>query len=208
MPTEHETELKYPLYSRALERYAKLKKWTPEQKAAFTRWAMIVAETESFSGKETQQRGGGPGRGLFQYELSRGRGDWANKVAARRYQQLLSTLKKRGYKVDDLELSPQDQKILNQKDPDFEQLSEEAQYALFLADKVMAADVPVVADILGKVDPKTGKHIPKTQDELESAYVKYHWRGNHDGTNTAGEAETRKHWQEALVRLQQGQSPP
>lgn len=197
MPTERETELKYPLYARALERYAKLKKWTPEQRTAFTRWAMQVAEAESFSGKETQQRQGGPGRGLFQYELSRGRGDWANKVAARRYKQLLTTLKKRGLATDDLELSPQDEKILNQKDPDFEQLSEEAQYALFLADKVMAADVPV-KDIVDATTP----------DELEDAYVKYHWRGNHDGSNNAGEAETRKHWQEALIRLQQSQGPP
>jgi hypothetical protein len=101
---------------------------------------------------------------------------------------LLETLKVSGLTTEDLGFTKKDEAILASKDPDFSKLSSDAQWILFLADKV---NHPTF--VLDKLVDGTLSY--------EEAYIKYHWAGNERGNNPNGEAAARKNWKEAHKRL-------
>ena len=80
---------------------------------------------------DARQEGGGPGRGLYQYELASGKGSGAGRTAMNR---LLNVLGEEGlpqwaYKYFDKNFEPEG-------DVDFSGLTKEQQDILFLADKL------------------------------------------------------------------------
>ena len=129
-----------------------------------------VSELES-KGENTPQIGPdgkprGPGRGIFQYEISKN-GSGASKTALNRYKRFYS---KKGYGGTMPEEYAQEIKNLsNPEDPDFTELSPELQTEIFYADKEQQKQFPL--DKLGT-----------EEFTLEDAYLDRHW---------AGEAEER-----------------
>lgn len=94
-------------------------------KKALTRWMLEVIYQES-KGENIPQRGGGPGRGYFQYELSTGSGSGAGKTALNRYILFCSR-----HGVDDVEFAKDEVA----GDSNLMALSADQQCAGFLADK-------------------------------------------------------------------------
>lgn len=117
-----------------------------------------VSELES-KGKNVSQKSGGPGRGIYQYELTSDGGSGAAKDALVRY--------KRFYKQYGVTM-PED--YMNElakidlKNPDFTKLSPELQTEIFYADK----------------EQKGGFALDKLGTEeftLEDAWLDSHWAG-------------------------------
>ena len=104
----------------------------------------------------------GPGRGIFQYELSKG-GSGASTSALNRYK---SFYKNYGVTMP-AEYAEQIKNLSNPEDPDFTELSPELQTEIFYADKEQKEKFPL--DALG-TDAFT----------LEDAWLDQHWVGNGD----------------------------
>lgn len=117
------------IYQLLLSNVAKQRGWDQTQTQLFDVWRRRVAQFESRGRPDALQEGGGPGRGMFQYELSQG-GSGANKTAINRFKTLM-----RKFKIPSNLLPPSDKKVLQSKDPDFSKLSPATQSAIFLADK-------------------------------------------------------------------------
>ena len=112
---------------------------------------------------EARQAGGGPGRGLYQYELSTSGGSGAGRTAMNRLLNVLGeeNLPKWAYKYFDKYFEPEG-------DVDFSELTEEQQNILFLADKLQ--------------DPIRG-NIGQIGVESDSLWwAKYHHKGGGDTT--------------------------
>lgn len=103
----------------------------------------------------------GPGRGIFQYEISKG-GSGASTSALNRYKRFYSD---KGYGgTMPAEYAQEIKNLSNPQDPDFTELSPELQTEIFYADKEQKKDFPL--DALG-TDAFT----------LEDAWLDEHWGG-------------------------------
>ena len=154
--------------------------WGPQEIQNFRDYANQVAQVESLGDPAAIQKsshGPGPGKGKFQFETRAGGGSGASTTAATRFGQFV---KKAGLPLDIV--PEQDRQILASDDPDFSQLSEDLQEAVFFAN---AAEHPSF-----KVDDLvTGKMTP------EDAWIKYHWAGPEKDEPTR-----RQHWQDSFAR--------
>lgn len=106
----------------------------------------------------------GPGRGLFQYEVSENtlggvKGSGAAKTALTRYKQFYKNYKQEIPKQYQEELNR-----INNDNPDFSKLSRELQEEIFYADKERGT-LPLDKLASGELS-------------LQDAYVDYHWIGN------------------------------
>ena len=120
-----------------------------------------VSALES-KGKNIAQKGGGPGRGIFQYELTSDGGSGAAKDALVRY--------KRFYKRYDATIPEEFSRELaaiDPKNPDFTKLSAELQTEIFYADKEQKGGFPL--DKLGT-----------EEFTLQDAWLDSHWAGKAD----------------------------
>tara|TARA_R110000803_G_scaffold11628_4_gene34633 strand:+ start:1772 stop:2425 length:654 start_codon:yes stop_codon:yes gene_type:complete len=122
-----------------------------------------VSELES-KGENIPQKGGGPGRGIFQYELTSDGGSGAAKDALVRYKRFYSD---EGYGGVMPENYAKELEGVDMKNPDFTKLSPELQTEIFYADKEQKEKFPL--DALG-TDAFT----------LEDAWLDQHWVGNGD----------------------------
>ena len=124
-----------------------------------------VSELES-KGKNIAQKGPdgkpkGPGRGIFQYEISKG-GSGASTSALNRYKRFYSD---EGYGgTMPAEYAQEIKNLSNPQDPDFTELSPELQTEIFYADKEQKAGFPL--DALGT-----------EAFTLEDAWLDEHWGG-------------------------------
>tara|TARA_R110000782_G_scaffold42400_2_gene96443 strand:- start:14817 stop:15500 length:684 start_codon:yes stop_codon:yes gene_type:complete len=106
----------------------------------------------------------GPGRGIFQYEISKG-GSGASTSALNRYKRFYSD---KGYGgTMPAEYAKQIKNLSNPGDPDFTELSPELQTEIFYADKEQKGKFPL--DALG-TDAFT----------LEDAWLDQHWGGKEE----------------------------
>lgn len=147
-------------YQELLKKEAAKRKWTPSQTNVFEEWRNNVGTVESNNDPSIKQRGGGPGRGKYQYELAVGDGSGANITAVKRFKKYLA---KAGYTLNDL--PEKEQLELLSDNPDFSTLSSSTQDMIFLADKSLAANTPLDDLVNGKIG----------QDE---AWAKWHWKGS------------------------------
>ena len=147
-------------YQELLKKEADKRKWTPSQINVFEEWRNNVGTIESNNDPSIKQRGGGPGRGKYQYELAVGDGSGANVTAVKRFKKYLA---KAGYTLNDL--PEKEQLELLSDNPDFSTLSSSTQDMIFLADKSLAANTPLDDLVKGKIG----------QDE---AWAKWHWKGS------------------------------
>ena len=146
-------------YQKLLQNEAARRGWTPEQVKMFEEWRYKVGQVESNNNPFVKQKGGGPGRGKYQYELAAGGGSGANKTAIKRFQQYLD---QNSLSLDIL--PAKDRRVLFQKDPDFSRLSPETQDMIFLADKALAKETDLNDLVTGNIKP-------------EEAWAKWHWKG-------------------------------
>ena len=117
-----------------------------------------VSELES-KGKNIAQKGGGPGRGIYQYELTSDGGSGAAKDALVRYKRFYKQ-----YGVTMPEEFSRELGAIDPKNPDFTKLSPELQTEIFYADK----------------EQKGGFALDKLGTEeftLEDAWLDSHWAG-------------------------------
>lgn len=122
-----------------------------------------VAMVES-NNQNIPQKGGGPGRGIYQYEVSENtlggvKGSGAAKTALTRYKQFYKNYKQEIPKQYQEELNR-----INNDNPDFTKLSKELQQEIFYADKERGT-LPLDKLASGELS-------------LKDAYVDYHWIGN------------------------------
>lgn len=149
------------MYNEALNRIASKRGWNSKEANAFTSWMEQVGNVES-GNKFDRTQGDKPegiGRGAYQYEMSKGRGDWTNTVAIRR---LKSTLKTIGMKYSNIPEA--DRAVLEKKDPDYSKLSEDTQKLLFLSDKNTAPEADLNGLVSGKISGM-------------DAWTDWHWKG-------------------------------
>jgi hypothetical protein len=121
--------------------------------------AREVAELES-KGENIAQIGGGPGRGVYQYEMFDSGGSGAAKDAIVRYE--------RFYKKYGAEMPQQfanELKNIDKDNPDFTKLSPELQTDIFYADKEQKGGFP-----LDKLGTPEFTH--------KDAWLKSHWAGS------------------------------
>ena len=170
-------------YKTLLEAEAKKRKWTPEQVATFEEWRNNVGLMESNNNPSVKQKGGGPGRGKYQYEISEG-GSGANKSAVNRFEQYL---KNNNLSIADL--PTEDQLELLSSDPDFSKLSPETQDMIFLADKAVAKKSKLDDLVTGKI----------SQDE---AWAKWHWKGKEEDVQSK-----LNQWQRNVASVAPQQTP-
>lgn len=143
-----------------LDALASKRGWSDDEKKRFSDFATAVGRTESNLDPQAYQRKGGPGRGKYQFEVAKG-GSGANTVAVQRYKNFLKQ-----YEAKDV-LSDKDWEVLQSPDPDFAQLSESAQDAMFYANHAMHPKHPV-------------SKVAKGEMSFEDAWIKYHWAGGDD----------------------------
>lgn len=133
-------------------------------------------QTQRSDNKET-----GPGRGLYQYEVSDNTlggvsGSGASKTALQRYYNFYEKYGEQIPKQYQDQLSE-----LNKDNPDFSQLSEDLQTEIFYADKERGS-LPLDKLASGELS-------------LEDAYVDYHWVGNDKSDSyTAERDRVSKHY--------------
>jgi hypothetical protein len=121
--------------------------------------AQEVAELES-KGENIAQIGGGPGRGVYQYEMFDNGGSGAAKDALVRY--------KRFYESYGAEMPKEyvnELKNIDEDNPDFTKLSPEFQTDIFYADKEQKGGFPL--DKLGTLE-----------FSHKDAWLKSHWAGS------------------------------
>jgi len=117
----------------------------------------------------------GPGRGLFQYEVSENamggaKGSGASKTALTRYKQFYEH-----YGQEIPQEFKEELNRVNSDNPDFSKLSRELQEEIFYADKER-----------GKMPLD---ELASGQLSLKDAYVDYHWIGNRSSQNYDTERE-------------------
>lgn len=144
-------------YESALNAVAEKKGLSGEQIGRLDAAVRRTGYVESKNDPTALQGGGGPGRGEFQFETSAGSG--AGKTAANRAK---SFEKKYG----SLNLSEEDRKELNKKDPDFSKISQDGQRAILIADWVMKTP----GDEVGAV--------ARGEMPMEDFWLDYHWAGS------------------------------
>lgn len=157
------------LFDTALKYIAKDRGWTPGQADVLRRYAGQVAAVESNCNPTACQVGGGPGRGKYQFELAAG-GSGANTVARTRMARF--TYRHGAY----LRFPLEDDAVLQQDDPDFSRLSEDAQDVIFLANADMHPKFKLDDLVTGKLS-------------FEDAWIRYHWAGPE-----RDEKARRAHW--------------
>lgn len=145
-------------YADVLNAVAGKKKLKAEEVGRLDAAIRRVGWVESKNDPTALQAGGGPGRGEFQFELTEG-GSGANATARQR-------LKNFEKKYGPVRLSKADRETLAQDDPDFSQLSQDAQRAIVLADWVMKTPADEVGDLA------RGKY------PIGDFYLDYHWAGD------------------------------
>jgi hypothetical protein len=138
----------------------KLRNYSDDEINILKEHADLVANAESDRIADRVQTSGGPGRGKYQYEIStpEKEGQQGAKTAVNRY----INFKEKA----NLPITEEDVKLLLDKNPDFSQLPEDLQDAIFYADKVMGK-LPVTDLVKGKLSQ-------------EEAWVDYHWAGNQE----------------------------
>ena len=171
-------------YKTLLQKEAEKRGWTPEQVNIFEQWRNNVGQMESNNDPSVKQKGGGPGRGKYQYELKQG-GSGANETAVKRFEQYL---KKNNISIS--ALPKEDQLELLTPDPDFSKLSSETQDMIFLADKALAKDAALNDLVTGKIG----------QDE---AWAKWHWKGKEEDVQSK-----MKQWDRNVASVQPTTPPP
>lgn len=165
-------------YRELLEKEAERRGWNKTETNVFDTWRQSVARKEGFRGDPALlQKGGGPGRGKYQYEIGEGMG----ADTARNH--LIQYLKKNNLSLKDL--PAKDQEILDPKNkkPDFSKLSEDTQDMAFLADKVIGR--------LNTWDAEQGKFLStkeapsmsldalvKGNINYKDAWLNWHWKGS------------------------------
>jgi len=142
-------------FTKALMVEAKKKKWKPEGIQRVKDFLEKTAYVESKGVADSKQKGGGPGRGKYQFELG------ASSKSAK--QRLRNWERSRQVK---LPLSEQDEAELDKEAPDFSKLSERAQDALALINYTMKPS----ADVMSKI-------ADGTVDEGE-VWADLHWAGD------------------------------
>lgn len=157
------------LYEQALDALAKSRGWGPAQCDMLRSYADQVAAVESDCNPTACQRGGGPGRGKYQFELMEG-GSGANAVARTR---MMNFCYRHGVH---LKFTEADQKVLESDDPDFSQLSEDAQDAIFIANADRHPKMRLDDLVKGRLT-------------FVDAWVRYHWAGGPEQ-----EPARREHW--------------
>ena len=172
-------------YKTLLEKEAKKRKWTPEQVAVFEQWRNNVGQMESNNDPSVQQKGGGPGRGKYQYEVKSEKGSGANISAVNR---LKSYLSNNGLSLSDLPYK--DHLELMTDNPDFSKLSSETQDMIFLADKALAKDTKLDDLVTGKISQ-------------EEAWAKWHWKGKDEDFQSK-----MKQWDRNVASVRPTTPPP
>jgi hypothetical protein len=123
--------------------------------------AQEVAELES-KGENIAQIGGGPGRGVYQYEMFDNGGSGAAKHALVRYKRFYS---EDGYGGTMPKEFKKELDGIDEENPDFTKLSPELQTDIFYADKEQKGDFP-----LDKLGTPEFSH--------KDAWLKSHWAGS------------------------------
>ena len=114
------------------------------------------------------QGGGGPGRGLYQYELETSGGSGAGKTAMTRLFNILGEEGIPGWAIKYFQRNPNTNQLEQAGDVDFSELTKAQQDVLFLADKLQ--------------DPIAG-NIAQIGVESDSLWwAKYHHKGGGDTT--------------------------
>ena len=155
--------------------------WNSKQLDELSLYAREVGNVESKGDPAAVQRGGGPGRGKYQYELASG-GSGRNATAIQRMKNFENS------RNISLQFSPQEQAVLDSADPDFSQLSADTQEAIFYADAAMGA-----TPLQGIVDGTVSR---------EDAWIKHHWAGSDSVA-----PDRRKHWQQTNPAAATSTSP-
>ena len=135
---------------------AESRNYSGEQLKRLGNYSKSVALTESNGDPRAKQHKDGPGRGKYQFEMLSGSG--RNMTAVQRLENFQKKYKQ------ELAFDPADLEVLQSKNPDFSQLSERAQDAVFFSD-LMMGPVPVEDLANGKLEGK-------------DAWIKYHWAGS------------------------------
>ena len=163
-----------------LSTLAQQRGWGPQEIDNFRKYAAQVAQVESLGDPTAVQKsknGPGPGRGKFQFETKAHGGSGASAAAATRFGRFID---KSGIPVE--AISEQDRQVLFSEDPDFSQMSEDMQEAVFFSNAAEHPNFKVDDLVTGKMNP-------------EDAWIKYHWAGPEKD-----EPIRRQHWQDSFAR--------
>ena len=147
------------LSNSVLNTIAERRGWTPDQIANVKAFADYVSWIESNRDALAIQEGG-PGRGKYQYELNEG-GSGRNLDSQRNYK----IFQPRTNQI----ITEEEQRFLDDPDPDMSQYSEELQDAVFYAD-YSTGDVPLADIANGKIS-------------FQDAWLQYHWKGAELGSD-------------------------
>lgn len=141
-------------YESALGHIAK-KKGLEETEVGRLRAAVRrVGWVESKNTPDAVQQSGGPGRGTYQFEMG-----GSNTTAVQRLENFEKT-------YGPVSLSERDRAILSQEDPDFSQLSEDAQSAILVADWTMKTP----GDEVGE--------LARGEFPIKYFWAQHHWAGD------------------------------
>jgi hypothetical protein len=147
------------LSNSVLNTIAERRGWTPDQMANVKGFADYVAWIESNRDALAIQEGG-PGRGKYQYELNKG-GSGRNLDSQGYYK----IFQPRTNQI----ITEEEQRFLDDPDPDMSQYSEELQDAVFYAD-YSTGDVPLADIANGEIS-------------FQDAWLQYHWKGAELGSD-------------------------
>tara|TARA_R110000868_G_scaffold255828_3_gene512495 strand:+ start:3564 stop:4421 length:858 start_codon:yes stop_codon:yes gene_type:complete len=154
-----------PAYDNILKLLQDKKKLTDEEIARLDASLRRVAHVESKGDATAHQLGGGPGRGLFQFENASGSGSSATAaVRVKTFEKLYGPLG----------LTTADTKELNKDNPDFSKISADGQKAITLANWTIKTSGDTVGDLARGTIP------------LKDFWIKHHWAGKEKDVDQKG----------------------